>query len=168
MILFKLKALILVAGLLFDSPMTAIPNDATAPCPKGSKNCIRTTWTPKKPMKQADAIRQVRDSLSKYPQEGQDGVDKGGWKLVDDKFGQGGSTRVEFRSGVGKFAWLLNFGQPFVDDLLLKVQEDGKVEVRSSSRKGMSDMGVNKKRVQYLASSLPSSWDAPEADYSNN
>jgi uncharacterized protein (DUF1499 family) len=48
---------------------------------------------------------------------------------------------------------------------LVAVQEDGKVEVRSSSRKGYDDMGVNKKRLQYMQDTLPKGWDTPEPKY---
>jgi uncharacterized protein (DUF1499 family) len=65
-----------------------------------------------------------------------------------------GSARVEFKSsGKGTFAKIFNGGKPFVDDLKLEIN-DGKVEVKSQSRVGDSDFGVNKKRVDYLAALL--------------
>ena len=48
------------------------------------------------------------------------------------------------------------------DDLELSV-EDGFACIRSSSRVGDSDLGVNKKRVNFIAAALRSSgWDAPD------
>jgi len=50
----------------------------------------------------------------------------------------------------------------FVDDLELSV-EDGFVGVRSSSRVGDSDFGVNAKRLNFLSAALRGKgWDAPE------
>ena len=48
-----------------------------------------------------------------------------------------------------------------VDDLEFAVA-DGRVEVRSSSRIGDSDLGVNAKRLNFLAAALrKDGWDAP-------
>ena len=73
-----------------------------------------------------------------------------------------GYARLEFRSGLGNMARFFNGGKPFVDDLELSV-EDGFACIRSSSRVGDSDLGVNKKRVNFIAAALRSSgWDAPD------
>jgi uncharacterized protein (DUF1499 family) len=62
---------------------------------------------------------------------------------------------VEYRSsGKGFFAKTFNGGKPFVDDLNVEVDGSGNVQVRSQSRVGDSDFGVNKKRVDYLAAGL--------------
>lgn len=164
---YMFKELVLSIGTVSGFDSLPIPTEATEPCRKGSINCIRTTWTPKESMESGEAIRQVRECLSKYPQEGQGGVDKGGWKVVDDRLDQGGSARVEFRSGIGPISKFLNSGRPFVDDLLLQVESDGAVQVRSSSRKGMADEQVNKKRVMYLAECMPTAWETSEPDYNN-
>jgi len=91
----------------------------------------------------------------------------GGYKIVsDDLEGKTGLMRVEFTSGVGFFSRLLNGGKPFIDDLLLKVNDKGVVQVRSSSRIGKSDLGVNKKRVDYLAAALTAKgWLCPSTAY---
>jgi uncharacterized protein (DUF1499 family) len=61
---------------------------------------------------------------------------------------------VEYRSsGKGFFAKNFNGGRPFVDDLNIEIT-DGKVQIRSQSRVGDSDFGVNKKRVSFLAAEL--------------
>lgn len=164
---YTIKELILSAGTVTEFYPLPIPSSATEPCRRGSINCIRTTWTPTEPIQPVEAIRLVRDCLSKYPQEGQNGIDKGGWQVMEDSLNEGGSTRIEFQSGIGTLAEKIDHGQPFVDDLLFKVEPDGRVQIRSSSRKGYSDMGVNKNRVLYLASNMPSSWDTPDPDYNN-
>ena len=60
---------------------------------------------------------------------------------VDDKLASAGYARLEFRSGLGNMARFFNGGKPFVDDLELSV-EDGFACIRSSSRVGDSDLGV--------------------------
>lgn len=76
-----------------------------------------------------------------------------------------GKADVEYKSGVGNFAKFLNGGKPFVDDLQLEIK-DGAVQVRSSSRVGDSDLGVNQKRLSFFAKALKAKgWDAPEPTY---
>jgi hypothetical protein len=66
----------------------------------------------------------------------------------------------------GNFAKFFNGGKPFVDDLVLEITDSGAVEVRSSSRVGDSDMGVNQNRLNFLASNLRAAgWTAPEPKY---
>ena len=136
---------------------TSSPGAASAldGCPSGANNCVRKSWSPPTGTSKDDAITAVRAALNSYPQEGQNKVDGGGWTLTSDDLGSGGSARVEFRSsGTGFFAKSFNGGRPFVDDLALDVDASGTVQVKSSSRIGDSDMGVNAKRVDYLANSL--------------
>lgn len=65
-----------------------------------------------------------------------------------------GTAAIEYKSsGKGNFAKFFNGGKPFTDDLILEVSGTV-VEVRSSSRVGESDFGVNAKRVGYLAQLL--------------
>jgi len=69
--------------------------------------------------------------------------------------GSSGFARVEYKSsGKGFFAKAFNGGKPFVDDLKLEVSDGGAVQVKSQSRVGESDFGVNGKRVDYLAAAL--------------
>ena len=83
-------------------------------------------------------------------------MDLGGWTLVEDTPSY---QRVEFRSGIGNFAKFFNGGKPFVDDLEFSI-EDTTVYVRSSSRVGDSDFGVNGKRLNYIAAELAKKgWD---------
>lgn len=123
-------------------------------CPPKANNCVRTTWTPPSGSSHADIAAALRDAIQAYPQEGQGDVDGGGWTIASDDLLGSGSARVEYKSsGKGTFAKIFNGGKPFVDDLKLEIN-DGKVEVKSQSRVGDSDFGVNKKRVDYLAALL--------------
>jgi len=91
---------------------------------------------------------------------GQDGVDKGGWAYAVDQLDDAGYARLEFKSGIGKFAKFFNGGKPFVDDLELSLQ-NGEVKVKSSSRIGKSDFGVNGKRLNFIAGQLRAKgWEA--------
>ena len=77
-----------------------------------------------------------------------------------DELASSGYARLEFKSGIGNFAKFLNGGKPFVDDLEVLVG-DSSVSVKSASRIGDSDFGVNAKRLQYLAAALKAQgWEA--------
>jgi hypothetical protein len=128
-------------------------------------NCIRTSWLPPQGTSQKEAIKAIKSCLSSYPQGGQNGVDLGGWEMEEDNLDQNGTARLEFKSG-GPIAKYLNWGKAYIDDVLVAVLDNGRVEVRSSSRIGFGDMGVNKKRLRYMVNSMPKNWDAPDPDYS--
>ena len=139
--------------------VVATPSAATAidACPPGSNNCVRAKWTPPSGTSKADAAKAVRDALNAYPQGGQEGgkVDGGGWAIVKDDLDGSGIAAVEYRSaGTGFFAKAFNAGKPFVDDLKVEIEDSGVVQIRSASRIGDSDFGVNGKRVDALAAGL--------------
>ena len=98
-----------MAGTSFVAAVTVAglsnPANAIEACPKGSSNCIRTTWTPPSGTSKKDAIQQVKAVLDSYPQEGQNKADLGGWSIAEDS---GDKLRVEFKSGIGTFAKFLN------------------------------------------------------------
>lgn len=147
------------------SAVISEPANAIDACKKGSQNCIRTTWTPPTGSSKADSIASLKKVLEAYPQEGQEKVDLGGWTLVEDNFSSG-SARLEYKSGIGNFAKFFNGGKPFVDDLTLEIADSGVVEVKSASRVGDSDLGVNQKRLAYLGSGLKSAgWTIPDPTY---
>jgi hypothetical protein len=142
------------------------PANALEACPRGSNNCITTTWTPPTGTDANTAARTLKTVIESYPQEGQNKVDMGGWTIVEDSFAPGKVAGVEYKSGIGNFAKFFNGGKPFVDDLKLEIGSNGVVSVRSSSRIGDSDLGVNQKRLSYLVSKLRAEgWDAPEPTY---
>lgn len=144
------------AGLAF-APFAA---NAISACSGTANSCIRTTWTlpDNTPMSKQDIAQVVEAILLEYPKQGQSGVDKGGWSVVDDKLASNGKAKVQFRSGTGQIAKLVNNGKPFTDDLDLEIT-NGKVEIRSSSL--VDD--VNKKRLKFLANAARAKgWDAPD------
>lgn len=145
----------------FGTILTSIAIPASAAnaidaCPKGSKNCLRQTWSPPSSTSATDAASELRAALNAYPQEGlEDGkVDGGGYTVTSDALGSGGSLQLEYRSsGKGFFAKSFNGGKPFVDDLVIEPNGSA-FEFRSSSRLGDSDFGVNGKRLSYIGGLL--------------
>lgn len=142
-------------------------NAALELCPKGSSNCIRTKWSPPTGTAANDAVSTLKTIIESYPQEGQNKADLGGWSVVGDStFGTGKVVSIEYKSGIGNFAKFLNGNKPFVDDLKLDIGSDGVVDVRSSSRTGESDFGVNQKRLSFIVAMLKKEgWDCPEPTY---
>lgn len=100
-----------------------------------------------------DAFQQLYEVVKAY-EPGQSEIDGGGFDIVtfDPKAGY---LYVQFES--------LKNG--YVDDLELAVvgdEKDNSVQVRSSSRLGYLDYGVNAIRINYLADALKAKgWDAP-------
>jgi hypothetical protein len=144
----------------------ASPANALDACPKKSKNCISTQWSPPAGTDAKTAVGTLQKVVEAYPQEGQNKVDLGGWSVVDGAYAPGNVVSIEYTSGVGQFAKFFNGGKPFVDDLKLEIGGDGAVDVRSSARVGDSDLGVNQKRLSYIADSLRNEgWAAIEPAY---
>jgi len=145
-------------------------NAAVKSCPSGAKNCYSSTSSGKNKLpvwqfpageSKGTALQTFADVVGAYPQEGQADVDKGGWSVVSGDL-KSGNARLEFKSGLGNFAKFFNGGQPFIDDVEFELQDSG-VAVFSSSRVGESDLGVNQKRLNWIASRLRAKgWDAPE------
>jgi hypothetical protein len=131
----------------------------------GANNCWSTASTDKTALKpwtfpnKKTAATELRAALEAYPQAGQNKVDAGGWSFAVDELDKSGYARLEYKSGLGNMAKYFNGNQPFVDDLEVLVGGDS-VSVRSSSRIGDSDLGVNAKRLAYLAKDLKAKgWD---------
>ena len=144
---------------------TQQPANAIDACPKGSSNCIRTTWTPPAGTSKSDAAKAMKSILESYPQEGQSKVDLGGYSFAEDALASSGTARVEYQSGIGNFAKFFNGGKPFVDDLIVEVG-DGAVEIKSASRIGDSDLGVNEKRLKFLGQiAKDKGWTVPDPKY---
>uniref|UniRef100_A0A6U6WR93 DUF1499 domain-containing protein n=1 Tax=Zooxanthella nutricula TaxID=1333877 RepID=A0A6U6WR93_9DINO len=163
-------------GLLMASVATgalAGPGLASAvqPCKDGANNCFSSAspkgknyaspWTWPAGTSKAEAIVALKSVLAGYPKQGQSEVDQGGWSFAVDELDSKGYARLEYLSGIGNFARFFNGGKPFVDDLEVSVG-DAEVSVRSSSRVGDSDLGVNAKRLNYIAAALRAKgWAAP-------
>ena len=114
---------------------------------KGSR--ILVPWVPPSNLKGAESIfRDLQQTISEYPQTGQDNVDGGGWILAEEKIDNSvWYARYEFTS--------LRF--KYVDDLEVRVDGNNsgeKISIRSSSRDGGFDYGVNASRLNYIASCL--------------
>jgi uncharacterized protein (DUF1499 family) len=138
-----------------------------SPCPGQplKKNCWSTEdtqsrrlarWVPPSDRSSAVAILQdIEAVINSYPQEGQNGTDKGGWKLADRQTNDANGVtylRYEFVSG--------RFG--YVDDLEIRVVDDKKssgdgvvqISVRTASREGGYDFGVNASRIDFIQAAL--------------
>mmetsp|Transcript_39432 Transcript_39432/g.39869 ORF Transcript_39432/g.39869 Transcript_39432/m.39869 type:complete len:199 (+) Transcript_39432:63-659(+) len=152
-----------VAAFVSISPANA----ALEVCPKGSKNCIRTKWSPPAGTEANAAASTLKKIIENYPSNGQNKIDLGGWMVVgDSSFSPGKVVSIEYKSGIGNFAKFLNGGKAFVDDLKLEIGSDGVVDVRSSSRIGESDLGVNQKRLSFIVASLKEEgWDCTDPAY---
>mmetsp|Transcript_37571 Transcript_37571/g.64808 ORF Transcript_37571/g.64808 Transcript_37571/m.64808 type:complete len:183 (-) Transcript_37571:137-685(-) len=121
---------------------------AVGTCPKGAQNCFVGTF---KAPDSKDTVTTLKSVLESYPQEGQNGVDGGGWKFVSES---ATNYKLEYKSsGKGNLAKFFNGGKPFTDDLELDIAGDT-VTFRSASRVGDSDFGVNTKRVNWIAKEL--------------
>jgi len=87
-----------------------------------------------------EAMATLLEVVNAY-KPGQGGIDEGGFKVIkttDDYI------YAQFESGK----------RGYVDDFELAMVDDGKVLVRSSSRLGYLDFGVNAKRINYIAAQL--------------
>jgi Protein of unknown function (DUF1499) len=148
----------------------SIANAATVPaCPRGSKNCIRTTWiVPSGGTK--DVAKALGSILASYPQGGQADIDLGGWTNVEGNLVNGDTlvARYEYSSGVGRFAKFFNGGKPFIDDITVEIVESTPItiELRSSSRVGDSDFDVNRLRLEYFGQKAKDlGWTVPDPKY---
>lgn len=106
---------------------------------------------------QQQAFAELKDVLALYP-PGQNGVDGGGFKL-QKMDAEKGYVYIQYQS--------LKNG--YIDDFELATlpeSTDRSVQVRSSSRIGYLDYGVNAKRINWIAKALRErGWDAVGVDY---
>lgn len=130
-------------------------------CTGGSPNCFSTTgdseidignridpWRPPKGQARDKSVEQLNSALANY-KPGQSGIDGAGFKIVTND--NNGYWYVQYES--------LRNG--YIDDLEWSLNEDGtSMLVRSSSRVGYLDFGVNAKRLNALARPLKQAgWD---------
>jgi len=113
-------------------------------------------WTYPKDYDKQKALKELIEVLKSYP-PGQNGVDGGGFEIqIADV--QKGYVYVQYES--------LKNG--YIDDVEFAVIEgypDRSVQVRSSSRIGYLDYGVNAKRLNWIAEAMRSKgWDAEGVD----
>ena len=109
-------------------------------------------WDTSKLSSRQVAFEQLHEVVKSY-QPGQSNIDGGGFNIVTFD-PEAGYIYVQFES--------LKNG--YVDDLEFAMinKDDNVVQVRSASRLGYLDFGVNAKRINYLANALrEKGWDAP-------
>jgi len=87
-----------------------------------------------------EALGDLVRAVEAYP-PGQEDIDEGGWEI--EKQGDG-YLWVVFESGV--------YG--YKDDLEFAIVKEGQVQVRSASRLGYTESGVNSKRINWFADYL--------------
>ena len=113
---------------------------------------------PKDISSKEDAFKQLYEVVMAY-EPGQNGIDGGGFevKTNDPKTGY---IYVQFESLKNGFIDDVEFA--FVDNN----KDSNAVQVRSSSRLGYLDYGVNAKRINYVAKALRAKgWDAPGVEF---
>ena len=157
------------AALDADGDVVSDGAPALKACAKPSPNCFSTTpdalgapgapralapWAPPAGASRADAWRAVVAAVEAYP-PGQGGIDGGGFKIVEADAARG-YLYAQFES--------LKNG--YVDDLeLALVGPSGPLLVRSASRLGFLDFGVNARRLNWIAARLRADgWKAPPID----
>jgi len=97
-------------------------------------------WTP--PGDEADPLGVVEGVVASY-EPGQGGIDGGGFALVEKKAGQ--YLYYQFEA----------MKKGYIDDVEFAVTPDVRgVQVRSASRVGVTDFGVNAVRLNYIAKQL--------------
>lgn len=113
---------------------------------------------PKEISSTEDAFKQLYEVVMAY-EPGQNGIDGGGFEVKTND-SKAGYMYVQFES--------LKNG--FIDDVEFAVVGDHKdsnaIQVRSSSRLGYLDYGVNAKRINYIAQALRAKgWDARGVEF---
>jgi uncharacterized protein (DUF1499 family) len=137
-------------------------------CKPVSPNCFSSqdpdpehsipAWTWPQTLDQTAAWEQLLLVLRAYP-PGQNGVDGGGFNIVAVQPNQ--YVYVQYES--------LKHG--YIDDVEFAIVDDNDkaVQVRSSSRVGYLDFGVNAKRINWIAKALrDKGWDAVGVDFSQH
>jgi len=114
------------------------------------------TWPSSLPDKTA-AFREIKSVIESY-KPGQSNIDGGGFQIVtfDD---DAGYVYVQFESI--KHGYIDDFEMAYIND-----KGERSLQLRSSSRVGYLDFGVNAKRINYIADALRrKGWDAPGVDF---
>lgn len=118
------------------------------------------SWKWPKGTDKVQAFRELEHVIREY-KPGQGNIDGGGFKIITSD-PQNGYIYVQFES--------LKAG--YIDDVefaAIDSLEKDSVQVRSSSRVGYLDFGVNSKRLNYIAKNLiVMGWDALGVDYGSH
>jgi uncharacterized protein (DUF1499 family) len=117
-------------------------------------------WVWPSNLDQQQAFSQLEETIAAY-KPGQGNVDGGGFKIITSD-PQKGYIYVQFEA--------LKNG--YIDDVefaVVKGRGDNSVQVRSSSRVGYLDFGVNAKRVNYIAKMMSEKgWKADGVEYATH
>jgi uncharacterized protein (DUF1499 family) len=150
-LLALLVAFLLLTGLLFRAARTApVPaggalSQPLPECP-GTPNCVRVTYegtAEHPPFRLAPGLHEAGGTLLVQVESAVEQLPR--TRITEVEVGRGFYLRAESRSRV--------FG--FVDDLEIRWDGEAEIlEVRSASRVGRSDLGVNGERVEALRSRL--------------
>ena len=123
-------------------PKLGINNGQLMPCPK-SPNCVNSQATDEKhhiqPIHFSGDQQQVQSLLLKIVKA---------WKRAKVIVVEEGYIRAEFKSLVFRFVDDVEFYFPSTE------AEQGVIHVRSASRVGYSDFGVNRKRIEQIRREL--------------
>ena len=145
--LITVTALLLIAPLPFLScagkrpPSLGVSDGGLAPCPT-SPNCVSSDA-------RDDAHRVAPFELAVAPAEA--------WRAVREVLSELPRTRIAEETADYLHAECRSALFGFVDDLELQLRPgEGAIAVRSASRLGHSDLGVNRSRVEKLRASLAS------------
>eukprot|EP00557_Chaetoceros_sp_GSL56_P013745 CAMPEP_0176484072 /NCGR_PEP_ID=MMETSP0200_2-20121128/4259_1 /TAXON_ID=947934 /ORGANISM="Chaetoceros sp., Strain GSL56" /LENGTH=216 /DNA_ID=CAMNT_0017880521 /DNA_START=309 /DNA_END=955 /DNA_ORIENTATION=- len=115
------------------------------------------SWTYPKQMTKSQAFQQLKDEIERY-KPGQGNIDGGGFKIVVADV-EKGYIYVQFEA--------LKNG--YIDDVefaCIPSLGENHVQLRSSSRIGYLDFGVNAKRINYIAEKMRNiGWKAPGVEY---
>ncbi len=132
-------SLLSVAACAGTAPRLGVSDGRLAPCPS-SPNCVSS--------RAADARHRIE------PLELAGDVDAG-WLALQERVAALPRTRIVEQSPLYVRAECRSALFGFVDDLeLLLEPESGRAQVRSASRTGYGDMGVNRRRVEDLRRTL--------------
>ena len=109
-------------------------NGILAPCPS-SPNCVSSRDPD--PTRRVDPILFTRDSAAAWSRLRKLIAEMKEARIAEDEMGY---LHAEFRSAL--------FG--FVDDVEFRMNEAGRIDVRSAARTGYFDFGVNRRRVEEI------------------
>jgi uncharacterized protein (DUF1499 family) len=135
------------------------PNCFSSTIPDDEDHSI-PAWTWPKDFDQTKAFEQLKEVIESYP-PGQANVDGGGFQIQSFDASKG-YMYVQFEA--------LKNG--YIDDVefaAIKELGEGKLQVRSSSRIGYLDYGVNAKRLNWIAEALRAKgWKAVGVDFATH
>lgn len=90
--------------LVFDqAAICVLRHDPVAYVTAGPTKNQVSKWMFPAGMSSKEAAASLKEVLDSYPQQGQAGVDLGGWIVAEDSLATRGYARYEYKSGIGNF-----------------------------------------------------------------